>query len=176
MLLRFQNHEPRLGRGVFIAPDATLIGRVELGDRASIWFGSVLRGDVDSITIGPETNIQDLTVVHADADTPTRIGGRVTVGHRAILHGCRVDDECIIGMGAIIQNRALVGSHAIVAAGSVVREGFEVPAGTLAAGVPAVVKRDLSEAEMDYISELAEIYLGRAELYLAEAARTPPKR
>jgi carbonic anhydrase/acetyltransferase-like protein (isoleucine patch superfamily) len=176
MLLQFQHHNPRLGRGVFVAPDAILVGRVTLGDRVSVWFGSVLRGDVDTITIGTETNIQDLTVVHADAETPTRIGSRVTVGHRAILHGCTVEDECIIGMGAIIQNRARVGSHSIVAAGSVVREGFEVPAGTLVAGVPAVIKRELTETEMDYINELAEIYLGRAELYLAEAARTPPPR
>ncbi|MFO7676551.1 MAG: gamma carbonic anhydrase family protein [bacterium] len=174
MLWDFQKHVPRLGRGVFVAPNATIIGRVSLGDRASVWFGSILRGDVDSITVGPETNIQDLTVVHADADTPTVIGGRVTVGHRAILHGCRVEDECVIGMGAIVQNRARVGSHSIVASGSVVREGFDVPAGTLVAGVPAVIKRELTGAEIDYINELAEIYLGRAELYLVEMARARP--
>ena len=165
MLVEFQRHLPRLGRGVFVAPNAMVVGRVVLGDRASVWFGSVLRGDVDRLVIGAETNIQDLTVVHADADTPTEVGSRVTVGHRAILHGCRIEDECVIGMGAIIQNRARVGSHAIVASGSVVREGFEVPSGTLVAGVPAKVKRELSEAEIEYINELAEIYLGRAELY-----------
>ncbi|MFO7639014.1 MAG: gamma carbonic anhydrase family protein [bacterium] len=169
--MRFQQHEPRLGRGAFVAPDARLIGRVTVGDRASIWFGSVLRGDVDRIVIGPETNIQDLSVVHADADTPTIVGSRVTVGHRVILHGCTVEDECVVGMGAIVQNRARVGSHSIVASGSVVREGFEVPAGTLVAGVPAQVKRELTDAEIEFINELAEIYLGRAELYLAEAER-----
>ncbi|HDQ99107.1 MAG TPA: gamma carbonic anhydrase family protein [candidate division WOR-3 bacterium] len=165
MLLEFQKYLPRLGRDVFVAPNATVVGRVVLGDRASVWFGSVLRGDVDRLIIGAETNIQDLTVVHADADTPTEVGSRVTVGHRAILHGCHIGDECVIGMGAIVQNRARVGSHAIVASGSVVREGFEVPPGTLVAGVPAKVKRELSETEIEYINELAEIYLGRAELY-----------
>ncbi len=167
MLLRFKEHEPNLGKDVFIARNATVVGRVVIGDRSSVWFGSVLRGDVDSITIGQETNIQDLTVVHADADVPARIGSRVTVGHRAILHGCTVDDESVIGMGAVVQNRARIGSHSIVASGSVVREGFEVPAGMLAAGVPAELKRELTEAEIDYIGELADIYIGRARLYLA---------
>lgn len=166
MLLPFQGCRPRTGRNVYVAPNATVVGRVKLGDGASVWFGAVLRGDVDSITIGPETNIQDLCVVHCDAEVPTLVGGRVTVGHRAILHGCTVDDECVIGMGAVVQNRARVGSHSIVAAGSVVREGFEVPAGTLVAGVPARVKRELTDAEIEYIGELADIYVGRALLYL----------
>lgn len=168
MIARFQDHEPELGPDVFIAENATVIGRVKVGRASSVWFGAVLRGDVDSITIGSETNIQDLTVVHADAGVPTRIGDRVTVGHGAILHGCRIHDECVIGMGAIIQNRARVGTHAIVAAGSVLREGFEVPSQTLAAGVPAVIKRDLSQAEIELIRELADIYVGRTRLYLAE--------
>ena len=168
MLLRFQDRGPRVGRRVFIAPNAMVIGRVALGDSSSVWFGSVLRGDVDSITIGAETNIQDLTVVHADADTPTRVGNRVTVGHRAILHGCIVEDECIVGMGAIIQNRARISSHTIVASGSVVREGFEALPGVLLAGVPARVKRELTDTEIDYINELAETYMGRARLYLAD--------
>ncbi len=168
MLLKFQDRNPTVGRNVFIAPNATVIGRVTLGDSSSVWFGSVLRGDVDSITIGAETNIQDLTVVHADADTPTRVGNRVTVGHRAILHGCIVEDECIIGMGAVVQNRARISSHTIVASGSVVREGFEALPGVLLAGVPARVKRELTDIEIDYINELAETYMGRARLYLAD--------
>jgi carbonic anhydrase/acetyltransferase-like protein (isoleucine patch superfamily) len=166
MLFGFQGHSPRLGRNVYIAPNATVIGRVRVGDGASVWFGTVLRGDVDSITIGPETNIQDLCVVHCDAEVPTRIGERVTVGHRAVLHGCTIEDECVIGMGAVVQNRARVASHSLVAAGSVVREGFEVPAGTLVAGVPARVKRELTDGEIDYINELAEIYIVRARVYL----------
>jgi carbonic anhydrase/acetyltransferase-like protein (isoleucine patch superfamily) len=166
MIYRFKDQAPDIGRGSFIAPDAVLIGRVRIGERSGVWFGSVIRGDVDRIVIGDETNIQDLCVVHVDAAVPAVIGSRVTVGHRAILHGCRIDDECVVGMGSVIQNRARVGSHSIVASGSVVREGFEVPAGTLVAGVPAVVKRELTDAEIDYIGELADIYIGRARLYL----------
>ena len=169
MLLKFQGRDPKVGRNVFIAPNATVIGRVTLGDNSSVWFGSVLRGDVDNIVIGAETNIQDLTVVHADADTPTRVGNRVTVGHRAVLHGCIVEDECVIGMGAVVQNRARISSHTIVASGSVVREGFEALPGVLLAGVPARVKRELTDTEIDYINELAETYMGRARLYLADA-------
>ena len=171
MLLRFQDHAPVIGRGVFIAANASVIGRVTIGDRASIWFGCVVRGDVERISIGASTNIQDLSVIHADTDAPARIGERVTVGHRAILHGCTVEDSCVVGMGSIVQNRARVGSHSIVASGSVVLEGFEVPCGTLVAGVPARVKRDLTEAEIEYIEELAEIYTGRAELYLVQSGQ-----
>ena len=166
MIYRFKDQSPDIGQDTFIAPDAAVIGRVRIGKRSGVWFGSVLRGDVDRIVIGEETNIQDLSVVHVDAAAPSVIGNRVTVGHRAILHGCRVDDECVVGMGSVIQNRARVGSHSIVASGSVVREGFEVPAGTLVAGVPAIVKRELTDAEIDYIGELADIYVGRARLYL----------
>ncbi len=167
MLLKFRDQLPRVGRDVFIAPNATVIGRVSLGEGASVWFGSVLRGDVEFITVGEQTNIQDLTVIHTDANIPVRIGSRVTVGHRAVLHGCTVGDECVVGMGAVILNRARLGGHSIVAAGSVVREGFEVPAGTLVVGVPARVKRELTDAEIDYIGELADIYVGRGRLYLA---------
>jgi carbonic anhydrase/acetyltransferase-like protein (isoleucine patch superfamily) len=166
MIYRFKDQAPDIGRDVFIAPDAVVIGRVRIGERSGVWFGSVIRGDVDRIAIGDETNIQDLCVVHVDAAAPAVIGSRVTVGHRAILHGCRIDDECVVGMGSVIQSRARVGSHSIVASGSVVREGFEVPAGTLVAGVPATVKRELTDAEIDYIGELADIYIGRARLYL----------
>jgi len=174
VILAFRGQRPKLARGVFVAPNATIIGRVTVGKGSSVWFGSVLRGDVDRIAVGRETSIQDLSVVHCDADTPARIGDRVTVGHRAILHGCRVDDECVIGMGAIVQNRAHIASHAIVASGSVVREGFEVPAGTLVAGVPAQVRRELTEAEIEYIRELAGTYVGRAQLYAAESQTAGP--
>jgi carbonic anhydrase/acetyltransferase-like protein (isoleucine patch superfamily) len=171
VILGLSGQDPKLAPDVFVASGAVVIGRVTVGAGSSIWFGSVLRGDVDRITIGKETNIQDLTMVHCDANTPTLVGDRVTVGHRAILHGCRVDAECIVGMGAIIQNRAHIHSHVIIASGSVVREGFDAPARTLVAGVPAMVKRALSDSEVGYIRELAAVYTGRARLYAVELGR-----
>ncbi|MEO0081049.1 MAG: gamma carbonic anhydrase family protein [candidate division WOR-3 bacterium] len=171
MLLRFENRVPSIGREVFVAPNAVVIGHVVVGERSSVWFGTVIRGDVDQVVIGQDTNIQDLAVVHADEGVPTKVGSRVTVGHRAILHGCLVEDECVVGMGAIVQNRARVGNHSIIASGSVVLEGFDVPAGTLVAGVPAKVKRDLTQAEIAYIGELADIYVGRARVYSAQQER-----
>ena len=144
MIIELQGNKPQIDENTFLASTATVVGRVTIGPGSSIWFGSVLRGDIESISIGNDTNIQDLTMVHADLGIPTRIGDRVTVGHRAILHGCTVEDETLVGMGAIVQNRAIVRSHSIIASGSVVREGFEVPANTLVAGVPAKVIRELT--------------------------------
>jgi len=168
VIYALSGERPEIAAGVFLAPDAVVIGRVAIGQGSSIWFGTVLRGDVDRITIGRETNIQDLSMVHCDADTPTIIGDRVTVGHRAILHGCRVEDECIIGMGAIIQNRAVIRRQVVVASGSVVREGFEAPERTLVVGVPAIVKRRLTDSEVDLIKHLAAVYADRAKRYTAE--------
>jgi len=135
-----------LARDAWVAPNATLTGRVTLGVQASIWFGCVLRGDLAPITIGDETNVQDLTVVHVDHDLPVVVGRRVTIGHRAVVHGCVVEDEAVIGMGAVLLSGSRVGTGALVAAGAVLREGFEVPAGAIAAGVPAVVRGAVDEA------------------------------
>jgi carbonic anhydrase/acetyltransferase-like protein (isoleucine patch superfamily) len=165
MIIELQGNKPQIDKSVFLADSATVIGRVSIGPESSIWFGSVLRGDIESITIGEATNIQDLTMMHADSGTPTRVGNRVTVGHRAILHGCVIEDEALVGMGAIVQNRAIVRTHSIIASGSVVREGFEVPANTLVAGVPAKVIRELTPAEIEYMGRLAAIYVERSKLY-----------
>jgi len=115
----------------FIAPNATVLGKVTLGADASIWYGCVVRGDSEAIEIGDETNIQDLTVMHADPGSPCRIGRRVAVGHRAILHACVVEDLCLIGMGSIILNNARIGTGSVVAAGAVVPEGMIVPPGSV---------------------------------------------
>jgi len=130
----------------WVAPNATLTGRVTLGARASIWFGCVLRGDLAPITIGEETNVQDLTVVHVDHDLPVVVGRRVTIGHRAVVHGCVIEDDAVIGMGAVLLSGSRVGAGALVAAGAVLREGFEVPPGVIAAGVPAVVRGEVGDA------------------------------
>jgi carbonic anhydrase/acetyltransferase-like protein (isoleucine patch superfamily) len=168
MILKFQAHSPLLGPEVYVARTAVVIGRVTIGERSSVWFGSIVRGDIGNIIIGRETNVQDLTVIHTDADIEAIIGDRVTIGHRAILHGCMVEDECLIGMGSIVQNRARIGRHSIVAAGSVVREDFSVPPESLVAGVPAIVKRRLTAEEIAYITEPSRIYIAQARLYREE--------
>lgn len=165
MVIAFAGHQPRLAADVYVAPDAVIVGQVRIGAGSSVWFNAVLRGDMDSITIGEQTNIQDLTMVHVDYGKPTTIGNRVVVGHRVIVHGCTIGDECIIGMGAVMLNRCRVGSRCIVAAGSVVREGFEVPDGTLVAGVPAVIKRPLKPGEFERIRSNADDYAARARAY-----------
>lgn len=128
---------PRIDPDAYVAPSATIAGDVELAAGVSVWFGCVVRSEAATVTIGRDSNLQDLTVVHTDSDYPTTIGERVTVGHRAILHGCTVEDDALIGMGAIVLNGAVIGRGALVAAGAVVREGMEVPPMTLVAGVPA---------------------------------------
>jgi carbonic anhydrase/acetyltransferase-like protein (isoleucine patch superfamily) len=132
-----------LARSAWVAPNATLTGRVTLGASSSVWFGCVLRGDLEPITIGDETNVQDLTVVHVDHGCPAVLGHRVTVGHRSVIHGSTIDDEAVIGMGAVLLSGSRVGRGALVAAGAVVREGFEVPPGAIAAGVPATLRGEV---------------------------------
>lgn len=169
MLIGFNGHLPQLAQGVFIADGACVIGRVAAGMNVSVWFNAILRGDTDTIEVGAYTNIQDLAVVHVDRGVPTVIGERVTVGHRCIVHGCTIEDECLIGMGSILLNRVRVGTRSIVAAGSVLREGFVVPAGTLVAGVPAQVKRELTEEEVALIPRIARDYAALARMHLSTA-------
>jgi carbonic anhydrase/acetyltransferase-like protein (isoleucine patch superfamily) len=135
-----------IGREAWVAPNATLTGRVAVGILASVWFGCVIRGDLEPITIGDETNVQDLTLVHVDRGFPVVVGRRVTIGHCAVIHGCSVGDEAVIGMGAVLLTGSRVGRGALVAAGAVLREGFEVPPGAIAAGVPAVLRGEVGEA------------------------------
>lgn len=130
----------------FIAPGAIVLGDVHLGAESSVWYNAVLRGDVERITIGAQTNIQDLTMIHADPGVPCTVGERVTVGHRVILHGCTIEDDCLIGMGAIVLNGARVGRGSIVGAGAVLLEGTEIPPDSLVVGVPAKVVRPVDEA------------------------------
>jgi carbonic anhydrase/acetyltransferase-like protein (isoleucine patch superfamily) len=132
--------------GAWIAPNATLTGRVTIGPYVSIWYGSVVRGDLEPIAIGDETNVQDLSVVHVDHGLPVTIGRRVTIGHRAVIHGCVIGDEAVVGMGAIVLSGSRVGAGALVAAGAVVREGFEIPPGAIAAGVPATIRGEVDAA------------------------------
>jgi len=141
---------PRLpGDGRFwIAPGASVIGGVELGEDVGVWFGAVLRGDGEPIVIGAESNIQELTVVHTDPGCPVAVGRGCTIGHRAILHGCTIGNNTLVGMGAIVLNRARIADDCMVGAGALVTEGREVPAGSLVMGVPAKVVRPLTPDEI----------------------------
>jgi carbonic anhydrase/acetyltransferase-like protein (isoleucine patch superfamily) len=152
--------------GAFVASNAIVTGEVTLGEDVGIWFGCVVRGDDAPLTIGRRTNIQDLTMVHADTGLPNVIGEEVTVGHRVVLHGVRVGDRSLIGMGAVLLGGSVVGEGAIVAAGAVVREGFEVPPHTLVAGVPGKVIRDVDESFREMIVESAAGYVKKIRLYL----------
>ena len=143
----------------FIHPDATVVGNVVLGERVSVWPGAVLRGDCAPITVGDESNIQDGVVLHVDDDAPCVIGKRVTVGHRAIVHGATIEDECLIGMGAIVLNHAVIGRGSLVGAGSVVPEGMNVPPGSVVLGIPAKVVRQADDAIRARIAWGAESYL-----------------
>lgn len=151
--------QPQVPPEAFIAPTASILGRVQLGAHANIWYAAVLRGDTEQITIGEATNIQDGCVVHADPGYPATVGGAVTVGHRAVVHGCTIEDNCLIGMGVVVMNGARIGTGSLVAAGAVVLENTEIPPGSLVAGTPAKVKRQLSDDEQAMIKLSAEQYV-----------------
>ena len=165
--------EPQLGEGAWAAPSADLIGDVRLGARASVWFGAVLRGDNTPLILGPDTNFQDGSIGHSDADFPLTIGARVTVGHQAILHGCTIADNCLIGMGARILNGAVIETECIVGAGALVTEGKRFERGSLIVGAPARVVRLLTEEERQLLRESAAHYAEKAQHYAAELEVSP---
>ena len=142
---RIDDLQPRLGEGCWLAPGARVFGDVELGAFVSVWPNSVLRADYAPIRVGRETNIQDCCVLHVDVDIPLNIGERVIVGHSAILHGCTIEDEVLIGMGAKVLNGARIGRGCVIAAGALVREGVVIPPHSLVVGMPGIVKRSLPE-------------------------------
>ena len=148
MIRAFRGVHPRIAASAYVDSSAQVIGDVEIGERSSIWPNAVLRGDVNSIRVGEETNIQDNCVVHVDTDDcATVIGNRVTVGHSAVLHGCTIEDDSLIGIAAVVLNRARIGRGSVVGAGSVVPEGAVIPPGSLVLGVPGKVRREVSEEE-----------------------------
>lgn len=173
----YQDRWPRLGERVYLAPSASVVGDVELGNDVSVWFGAVVRGDVHRIRIGDGTNLQDLSVVHVTHEThPTEIGAGVVVGHAAVLHGCTVEDGALVGIGARVLDGAVVEAGAQVGAGAVVAPGQRVPAGHLVLGVPARVVRPLSDGELRSIGEIRDRYISLKERYraaLGDGARDP---
>lgn len=151
----------------FVAPGAAIMGDVTLGPDASVWYGAVLRGDMAPIVIGAETNLQDGTVVHVDEGEPCTIGRRVGVGHRVILHGCTVEDECLIGMGSILLNGVLVGTGSVVAAGAVIPEGMQVPPGSVVMGVPGRIVRTVDAGLSARIAATWSHYVEQARAHKA---------
>jgi len=157
--------EPRIHPTAFVAGGAWVIGEVEVGEDAGIWFNAVLRGDINAIRVGARSNVQDGCVVHVTRRLPAIIGDDVSVGHKAMIHGCAVGNACLIGMNAVVLDNARVGPFAIVAAGAVVKENFVVPEGTLVAGVPGRIVRELSEEERSFLLQTAQNYVGYARSF-----------
>ena len=156
---------PQLGAGAWVADSAQIIGAVEMAQDASVWFGAVVRGDTETIRIGRGSNIQDLSVLHADIGCPLTIGDNVTVGHQVMLHGCTVGDNSLIGIAAVVLNNARIGRNCIVGAGSVVTEGKEFPDNSLIIGSPAKVVRVLDEAAAAKLRQSAEHYVANAQRF-----------
>lgn len=165
-VIELDGKTPRVADDAFVAPTAVLIGDVTVSEGASIWFGAVLRGDNSAIVIGAGSNVQDNCVIHCAEDLPTVVGENVTIGHMAMLEGCRIGDGALVGMGAIVLQRASVGARSLIAAGAVVGEGTEIPAGVLAAGVPARVKKELEGNSQRWVETAALEYRSKRLRYL----------
>lgn len=160
MIIPARNFTPLIGKDVFVAEGARIIGDVRIGDKASIWFNTTLRGDVMPIIIGSETNIQDGSVLHGTfGKYSCEVGNRVTIGHNVILHGCKIGSGSLIGMGSIIMDGAEIGEHSVVGAGSLVTEGKKFPPRSLIVGRPAALKRPLNEEELQFLEQSADNYL-----------------
>ncbi len=170
-LLSVDGHLPDVDPLAWVAPTATVIGRVRLAAGASVWYGCVLRGDGDLISIGRDSNIQDLTVAHADPQRPITVGERVSVGHRAILHGCTIGNEVLVGMGAVVLNDAVVGDGALIAAGALIPEGRQIPPRALVVGSPGRVVRELTDDEHARVVANASTYLRLAATHRAAGPR-----
>ncbi|GAA5151821.1 gamma carbonic anhydrase family protein [Microbacterium pseudoresistens] len=150
--------EPRLHESAFLAAGARVVGAVTLGEGSSVWYNAVLRADSDAITIGSGSNVQDNVSVHVDRGHPVRIGKDVSIGHNAVVHGCTIGDGSLIGMGAVVLSGAVIGAECLIAGGAVVMSGAEIPDGSLVAGVPAKVRRELSDSERAGLRENAQVY------------------
>lgn len=168
MIIEYDGKHPRIGKDVFIAPTAVIIGDVEIGDGASVWYGVVLRGDEGRIVIGRGSNVQDNVVIHTTPEIPTILKDDVTIGHGALLEGCTVEDGAVVGMGAIVLHAAVIGEQAMVGAGGVVIPGTIIPPRTLAAGSPAVVKKELSGGALGSVERSAKIYHELSQHYLKQ--------
>lgn len=170
MLRSYRGVLPRVASTAYVDPGAHVIGDVTIGERSSVWPTATMRGDIDPIRIGDDTNIQEGTVIHTDHGFPTTIGNRVSVGHSVVLHGCTIEDDALIGMGAILLNGARVGKGAVVAAGALVPEGMEVPAQTVVMGSPAKPRRPVTAEEQARFRKGIEGYVERAATYREQSS------
>jgi carbonic anhydrase/acetyltransferase-like protein (isoleucine patch superfamily) len=159
MVHSFEGERPDISRASFIAWNAEVVGSVSLGEGASVWFGAVLRGDIAAISVGAGSNVQDGSVLHVDHSTPCVIGEHVTIGHRAVVHACRVGDRCLIGMGAVLLNGAVIGEDSIVGAGALVTQGKAFPPRSMILGSPAKLARPLTDEEVAGLRPHAEAYV-----------------
>ena len=166
MILPYDGKTPDIHQSCYLAPDCVIIGDVTIGAECSIWFKAVIRGDINYVKIGSFTNIQDGCIIHVtDGIYPTEIGDHVVIGHGALIHGCRIEDCCLVGMGSIILDGAVIGAGSLIAAGSVIRPMTIVSPGSMMAGNPAVLKRKVSEQEMGRFKEWAKDYRGYSKEY-----------
>lgn len=165
LVMGIGGREPKIDATAFVAPSSSVIGDVTLAAGASVWYGAVVRGDVERISVGEQSNIQDNCTLHADPGFPVSIGERVSVGHNAVVHGATVEDDCLIGMGATVLNGAVIGAGSLVAAQALVPQGMRVPPGSLVAGVPAKVKRPLSEEERQGVTLNGTMYAELAKAH-----------
>jgi carbonic anhydrase/acetyltransferase-like protein (isoleucine patch superfamily) len=173
MIYRFGERAERWDGQCFVAPSADVIGSVTLGTDASIWFNAVVRGDTEQITIGPETNIQDGAVLHADPGVPLTIGRGVTVGHQAMIHGCTIEDYALIGIHAVVLNRARIGRYCVIGAGAVITEGKEIPERSVVMGCPGKVVRTLSPDDVGDLEKSAQRYVEKARQFLRQLEIDP---
>ncbi|MGK5085993.1 gamma carbonic anhydrase family protein [Bdellovibrionota bacterium FG-2] len=168
MIIPFRGIWPKIHETSFVAPSADIVGDVEIGAHSSVWFQCVIRGDVNIIRIGARTNIQDSSMLHVTRrKSPLHIGEQVTVGHRVMLHGCRIGNRVLVGMGAIILDDAEIGDDCIIGAGTLITKGAKIPARSLVLGAPGKVARELKKEEIDYLQESAENYVGDSREYQA---------
>lgn len=174
MLVSYRGRTPRIAASAFVAPTATIIGDVSIGEEASVWFGAVLRGDVGRIEIGARANVQDNAVLHSTDHTPTIVGDGVTIGHGAVLEGCTVERGAVVGMNAVLLHHAVVGEETMIAAGSVVTDNTRIPPRTLAAGAPCRVRKPLEGASAEWIARAGAAYVRLSRQYLSE--RSPAGR
>lgn len=166
MIRSYRGQRPAIAESAYIDQSAQVIGSVTVGERASIWCNTTVRGDINSIEIGEETNIQDNSCLHVDPDAPLVLGKRIVVGHSVTLHGCVIEDDCLIGMGAIVLSGAKIGGGSIIAAAALVVEGAEIPPRSLVMGTPGKVRRQTTEAELEGIRRGAEGYVDKSREYM----------